>query len=75
MIKKIDQTGYAIELELWDLPGNRFYEFFRGIAPPLGLGTVELFDGRQVNGFIAEHSAMAQGKDISALKKWRNFTK
>lgn len=75
MIKKFDQTGYAIELELWDLPGNRFYEFFRGIAPPLGLGTVELFDGRQVNGFIAEHSAMAQGKDISALKKWRNFTK
>ncbi|MCD0505879.1 allophanate hydrolase, partial [Bordetella petrii] len=46
--------GAAIALEVWELPYAAFGEFVAEIPPPLGIGTLELADGRQVKGFICE---------------------
>ena len=59
-----------IEGEVWALPSEAVAAFLGTIAPPLGLGTVELEDGPHL-GFIAEAGAV--GEDISAYGGWRNW--
>jgi len=39
----------------------------------LGLGQVQLADGQQVCGFIAEGIATQSGKDISDFGGWKNY--
>ncbi|CTQ53289.1 Allophanate hydrolase [Roseibium album] len=66
-------TGTSIDLEIWALPKSEIGGFLAGIPAPLGLGTVELFDGREVNGFICEGSGALGAEDISHLKSWREY--
>jgi allophanate hydrolase len=68
---KVDE-GSAFEVEVWRVPAQHIGSFIAGIAAPLGLGTVELADGRQLKGFIAEAYA-AQGEDISSFGSWRRY--
>jgi len=65
--------GAAIEVELWDIPLARFGEFVAEIPPPLGIGTLELGDGRLVKGFICEPAALSDATDITAFGGWRNW--
>jgi len=65
--------GAAIDLELWDIPLARFGEFVAEIPPPLGIGTLELNDGRLVKGFICEPAALSDATDITAYGGWRNW--
>ncbi|MFC0139195.1 allophanate hydrolase [Erwinia mallotivora] len=65
--------GAAITVELWDIPLARFGEFVAEIPPPLGIGTLELADGRLVKGFICEPAALAEATDITASGGWRNW--
>ena len=65
--------GAAIEVELWDIPLARFGEFVAEIPPPLGIGTLELRDGRLVKGFICEPAALSDATDITAFAGWRNW--
>lgn len=65
--------GAAIEVELWDIPLARFGEFVAEIPPPLGIGTLELGDGRLVKGFICEPAALFDATDITAFGGWRNW--
>ena len=67
--------GAAIEIELWKLPITEFGSFVALIPGPLGMGTLETKDGRQVKGFICEGWAIADAKDITALGGWRNYIK
>ncbi len=67
--------GAAIEIELWKLPVTEFGGFVALIPGPLGMGTLETEDGRQVKGFICEGWAIADAKDITALGGWRNYIK
>jgi len=67
--------GAAIEIELWKLPVTEFGSFVALIPGPLGMGTLETEDGRQVKGFICEGWAIADAKDITALGGWRNYIK
>ena len=60
----------ALEGEVWSLPSHAVAAFLGSIAPPLGLGTVELDDGPAL-GFIAE--ASAEGEDITGHGGWRNW--
>ena len=53
-----NEAGAAIEVELWDLPLSAVGGFLAGIPAPLGLGTLELLDGRTVHGFICEGYAI-----------------
>ena len=42
-------------------------------SPPLGIGTLELEDGRQVKGFICEPRGLEGASDITAHGGWRAY--
>lgn len=65
--------GEPIVVELWDVPADAFGSFVAEIPPPLGIGTLELIDGRQVKGFICEPIALADADDITAHGGWRAY--
>ncbi|WP_283147501.1 allophanate hydrolase [Silvimonas soli] len=67
------ETGAAIELELWDVPVAAFGSFVALIPAPLGIGTLELADGRNVKGFICEPWAIAEARDITEFGGWRAY--
>jgi allophanate hydrolase len=62
-----------IEVEVWSLPRASFGSLLESIPPPLGLGKIQLADGRWVSSFICEPSGIKSGEDISSLGSWRNF--
>jgi len=64
-------AGFAIEVEVYDMPMSAVGSFLALIPPPLGLGSVELADGRWVKGFICEPHALAGARDISTHGGWR----
>ncbi|NDJ57927.1 allophanate hydrolase [Enterobacteriaceae bacterium 4M9] len=66
-------SGAAIAVELWDIPLARFGEFVAEIPAPLGIGSLELADGRWVKGFICEPAALSAATDITEFKGWRNW--
>jgi allophanate hydrolase len=67
------EGGGAIEVEVWDLPADQLGSFFGLIPAPLGLGWVELEDGRRVPGFLCEAHATAGAEDVTALGGWRAY--
>ncbi len=67
------QGGAPLIVELWDIPLARFGEFVAEIPPPLGIGNLQLEDGRWVKGFICEPYALEGARDITAFGGWRAF--
>ncbi len=67
------QAGFAIEVEVYEMPLIEVGSFLALIPAPLGLGTLELADGRCVKGFICEPHALAGAQDISAHGGWRAY--
>jgi allophanate hydrolase len=67
------EAGTAIEVEVYELPQAAVGSFLALIPAPLGLGSVELADGRWVHGFICEPWALAGAPDISAFGGWRAY--
>jgi len=67
------ESGHAIELEVYEMPLEQVGSFLALIPAPLGLGSVELEDGRWVKGFICEPAALQGAPDISALGGWRAY--
>ncbi|KAA9000646.1 allophanate hydrolase [Affinibrenneria salicis] len=67
------RQGAAIAVELWDIPLARFGEFVAEVPAPLGIGTLELADGRLVKGFICEPAALSDALDITEFGGWRNW--
>ncbi len=67
------QDGAPLIVELWDIPLARFGEFVAEIPPPLGIGNLQLEDGRWVKGFICEPYALDGARDITAFGGWRAF--
>ena len=70
---RVAQAGRAIEVEVWDMPLAAVGSFLASIPSPLGLGTIELADGRRVHGFLCEPHALAGADDISAHGGWRAY--
>ena len=68
-----DSGGASIAVELWDLPSGCFGSFVAGIPPPLGIGTLELQDGRSVQGFICESAGLGGARDITSFGSWRAY--
>lgn len=66
-------TGAPIEVELWDVPTEYFGSFVAEIPPPLGIGSLELEDGRIVKGFICEPIGLQGARDITAFGGWRAY--
>ncbi|MFC5696942.1 allophanate hydrolase [Pseudomonas sp. GCM10022186] len=67
------QDGAPLIVELWDIPLARFGEFVAEIPPPLGIGNLQLEDGRWVKGFICEPYALDGARDITGFGGWRAF--
>lgn len=67
------EDGAPIIVELWDVPQARFGEFVAEVPPPLGIGNVQLADGRWVKGFICEPYALEGARDITSFGSWRAF--
>jgi allophanate hydrolase len=67
------ESGAAIAVEVWDVPVDAVGSFLALIPPPLGLGSVELNDGRWVHGFICEAHALDGAKDITSFGGWRAY--
>ncbi|MDE0452771.1 MAG: allophanate hydrolase [Gammaproteobacteria bacterium] len=65
--------GAAIEVEVWSLPTSAVGAFLAGVAPPLGLGRIELADGAWVAGFIAEPRAVTGAAEITRFGGWRAY--
>jgi len=67
------ETGAAIAVELWHLPIEQVGSFLALVPPPLGLGSVELADGRWVKSFICEGHALQAALDVTEFGGWRAY--
>lgn len=67
------QAGHAIALEVWAMPQRAVGSFLALIPAPLGLGSIELADGRFVHGFLCEACAVADAPDVSRFGGWRAY--
>ncbi|GAA0379857.1 allophanate hydrolase [Acrocarpospora corrugata] len=65
--------GESIEVELHHLAPEALGRLLVQIPAPLGLGTVELLDGRLVHGFLCESYAAADAKDITEFGSWPDY--
>lgn len=73
-IQRVLKGGEKIEVEVWDVPFEKFGEFIAMVPSPLGIGNLELADGTYVKGFICENSAIEAGaKDITSFGGWRKY--
>ena len=69
-MQRVHADGHAIAVEVWDLPVEHVGRFLAGIPAPLGLGSIELADGRHVHGFLCEAHALQGAADISHHGGW-----
>ena len=70
---RVDTDGAAIEVEVWDVPIDRFGSFVDGIPAPLAIGKLELADGSWVNGFVCEPVGVERATDITRFRGWRAY--
>lgn len=72
-MKRVEDGGDEIEVEVWTLPAENFGTFVTGIPAPLGIGKVELKDGSWVSGFICDDYGLVGAQDITEYKSWRTW--
>ena len=65
--------GTSIALEVWEIPLASYGAFVAAIPGPLGIGSIELADGSQVQGFLCEHYATTDAENISHCGGWRAY--
>ena len=65
--------GASIAVEVYHMPVETLGSLLAEIAPPLGLGSIELSDGCWVKGFICEPWALREALDITAFGGWRAY--
>jgi allophanate hydrolase len=68
-----DEQGKAIAVEVWSMPMEYFGSFVAGIPAPLGIGKVELADGRWLCGFMSEGNAVDGALNITELGGWAAY--
>jgi len=73
MTRVSDGNGSAIEVEVWELPIAELGSLLTGIAAPLGLGKVELSDGRWETGFICDAFGLEGAQEITSFGGWRRW--
>ncbi|MDE1570716.1 allophanate hydrolase [Aquabacter sediminis] len=72
-VLRVTQGGAALEGEVWSLPVESIGRLLARIPAPLGLGSVELEDGRHVTGFLAEASGTQGCTDITIFGGFRAY--
>ncbi|MEM6911993.1 MAG: allophanate hydrolase [Verrucomicrobiota bacterium] len=72
---RVEKGGRAIQVELWAMPLKRLGDFLAEIPSPLGLGRVELAEGREVLGFLCENWIVSKAQDVTIMGSWRKLIK
>lgn len=73
-LERVSSDGSAIEVEVWDVPIDKFGQFIAMVPQPLGIGTLELETGVFVKGFICENAGLLEGaEDITSYGGWRGY--
>ena len=73
LLQVAPNAGVRIALEVWEMPVAAYGSFVAMIPAPLGIGTLALDDGSQVQGFVCEAQALHSAQDISHLGGWRSY--
>jgi len=68
---RVAEGGAAIAVEVWDIPSSELGSFLTGIPAPLGLGKLELADGRWDTGFICDAYGLGGAEDITHFGGWK----
>ncbi|HVL02204.1 MAG TPA: allophanate hydrolase, partial [Dongiaceae bacterium] len=68
-----EDNGVALPVEVWAVPREQFGSFVAEIAAPLGIGKVQLADGRWESGFICEPYGLQGAEDITELGGWKGY--
>lgn len=72
-LQYVNQGGVSIDVEVWDVPTANFGEIVAEVPAPLGIGNVQLADGRWVKGFICEGYALNDAVCISHFGGWKPY--
>lgn len=72
-LQRVAQGGRAIAVEVWAVPLRHVGRLLAAIPAPLGLGSIELADGRSVHGFVCEGHAFDGAEDVSRFGGWRAY--
>lgn len=70
---QVGEGGGMVQVELWEIPSEKFGSFFNGVPSPLALGSLTLQDGKTVKGFLCEGYAVEGAKEITKLGGWRSY--
>jgi allophanate hydrolase len=73
LVRTPGSQGAGIEVEIWSLPQAAFGGFVASLPQPMGIGRVQLADGRECPGFICEPCAVEGAVDISSFGGWRAY--
>ena len=68
-----EDSGVAIDAEIWKIPTEEFGGFVAEIPAPLGIGKVMMADGIERSGFISEPWPLAEAEEITKFGGWRNW--
>lgn len=74
-VYRVNAGGGRLALEIWRLPTPSVGALLAQIPAPLGVGQVQLADGREVMGFLVEAVAAESGRDITEFGGWRAYLK
>jgi allophanate hydrolase len=73
MIRESGFAGPGIEVEVWNVPEDKFGGFVAGVPNPLSIGDVQLEDKSWVKCFLCEPAALAGAREITSFGGWRGY--
>lgn len=68
-------VGEQIDVEIWSMPLENYGSFVAEVPAPLGIGSVRLADGSEVDGFICEPYAFDGATEITSFGGWKAYLK
>jgi hypothetical protein len=68
-----EQDGASISLELWEILPEKAIDVLSLEPPGLVFGKILLDDGKSVIGVLGEPYLIADGKDITRYRGWREY--
>lgn len=74
-LKRVASNGSKITIEVYSVPLENFGEFIAMVPQPLGIGSVELADGKWIKSFICEEIGYLEkgSVDITKFGGFRNY--
>ncbi|WP_075186543.1 allophanate hydrolase [Teredinibacter haidensis] len=67
------RSNACIDVEIWRIPASELGSFIAEIPSPLGIGKVEMEDGRWLSGFICDDWGLSGAEEITQHSAWRAY--